>query len=636
MQSSAPNAVARDNDQANAVKVYSDIFSHHGRCIMEQHMLHKLDDKNPIELPLPSTDADTFDSGYTGSKTVGILGGGVGGLYAAMMLESVGVPYEVLEARDRVGGRLFTYKFEDSDTYDYFDVGAMRFPRTDAMNRTFQLFEGKMLNSDGFSLQDKLIPYNFDNDNAFACYNGQPPIRRRDLKLKSSDFEFEEIGVDPTYLVEGADKILWDTLLENFIPPLLQDLKDGGQAGWENLMKFDNYTTRSYLSLVGKLSTEVINWLETVTFGTGWFDQALSEMVLESIAFSSYWGAKRPEFVCIKGGSEVIAETMKAWIDKKNSNAFQLKKRVVGIKAAADNDLINNEEGIYVRVDGEPDARYHHVISTLPLPVLRSLDLEQAKLDIHQYNALRQLQYGPSEKIGVRFKTQWWRTASTINGHKLDIVGGQSTSDRCVRTVVYPSHGKSFSKTQPDSHVLIASYSWTQDALRLGNLISAGDKCKEQVKDLVLRDLAAIHNVRYKFLKDQYIDHFGWDWQHDEYTQGAFAFFGPGNFSTLYKSLTRPAANGHIHFAGEALSVRHAWVVGALDSAWRAVKEVLWVSHRDKLVKFEGLWGNNEEWIVSNWLKSQKDKSLPDAVPEAHVQTDLILCQVMTHVATSL
>ncbi|KAG8999539.1 hypothetical protein FRB90_012052 [Tulasnella sp. 427] len=173
-------------------------------------------------------------------------------------------------------------------------------------------------------------------------------------------------------------------------------------------------------------------------------------------------------------------------------------------------------------------------------------------------------------------------------------------------------------------------------------------KAGQKTKDIFLRPIlaligkthvlvpAAIHNVRYKFLKDQYVDHFGWDWQHDEYTQGAFAFFGPGNFSTLYKSLTRPAANGHVHFAGEALSVRHAWVVGALDSAWRAVKEVLWVSHRDKLVEFERLWGNNEEWIVSDWLKSKKDKSLPDAVPEAHVRTDLILCQVMTHVGTSL
>lgn len=124
---------------------------------------------------------------------------------------------------------------------------------------------------------------------------------------------------------------------------------------------------------------------------------------------------------------------MKTYIDKRRPNAIQLNKRVTGIKAAADNDHITRESGIYVRVDGEDETRrYHHVISTLPLPVLRSLDIDQARLDIRQYNALRQLQYGPSEKIGVKFRTQWWQDGSvrTINGEALNIVGGQSYSDR--------------------------------------------------------------------------------------------------------------------------------------------------------------------------------------------------------------
>src|ERR1700761_1965300 len=56
---------------------------------------------------------------------------------------------------------------------------------------------------------------------------------------------------------------------------------------------------------------------------------------------------------------------------------------------------------------------------------------------------------------------------------------------------------------------------------------------------------------------------------------GAFAFFGPGKFESLFRSLNGPAADGLLHFAGEAQSVRHAWVEGALDSAWRAVAELL-------------------------------------------------------------
>lgn len=82
-------------------------------------MLDKLDTHHPILVPTPDT-AFSPKSVKPENQIVGILGGGVGGLYAAMMLESVGVPYEILEARDRVGGRLFTYKFKDGAFYDYF------------------------------------------------------------------------------------------------------------------------------------------------------------------------------------------------------------------------------------------------------------------------------------------------------------------------------------------------------------------------------------------------------------------------------------------------------------------------------------------------------------------------------------
>ena len=55
---------------------------------------------------------------------------------------------------------------------------------------------------------------------------------------------------------------------------------------------------------------------------------------------------------------------------------------------------------------------------------------------------------------------------------------------------------------------------------------------------------------------------------------GAFAFFECGKFTSVYESLATPAAAGHLRFAGTALSTRHAWVDGALDSAWRAMCEL--------------------------------------------------------------
>ena len=40
---------------------------------------------------------------------------------------------------------------------------------------------------------------------------------------------------------------------------------------------------------------------------------------------------------------------------------------------------------------------------------------------------------------------------------------------------------------------------------------------------------------------------------------GAFAFFGPSQFATLYPFVTQPV-DGILHFSGEATSVHHAYV----------------------------------------------------------------------------
>ena len=69
----------------------------------------------------------------------------------------------------------------------------------------------------------------------------------------------------------------------------------------------------------------------------------------------------------------------------------------------------------------------------------------------------------------------------------------------------------------------------------------------------------------------------------------------------MYQSLTRPAGGKRLHFAGEAISTRHAWVEGALDSAWRAVYELLLTEPgwAHLLPKFFKDWGYNAEWFAA-------------------------------------
>ena len=62
-----------------------------------------------------------------------IIGAGISGLYLAMMLDDLGIPglsYDILESRNRVGGRVYTHYFGDQkETESYYDIGAMRFPK---------------------------------------------------------------------------------------------------------------------------------------------------------------------------------------------------------------------------------------------------------------------------------------------------------------------------------------------------------------------------------------------------------------------------------------------------------------------------------------------------------------------------
>ena len=59
--------------------------------------------------------------------TVGIIGGGMAGLYSALLLRSFGIPVKIFEANDRVGGRIYTHRFTEEE-YQYFEAGAMRLP----------------------------------------------------------------------------------------------------------------------------------------------------------------------------------------------------------------------------------------------------------------------------------------------------------------------------------------------------------------------------------------------------------------------------------------------------------------------------------------------------------------------------
>ncbi|RPB09826.1 amine oxidase [Morchella conica CCBAS932] len=506
-----------------------------------------------------------------------IVGAGVAGLFLAQCLTELGIQYDLIEASGRAGGRMYTKTFSDAP-HDYYDIGAMRYPKIPLMDRTFRLFE---------ELEVPLIPYYLSGTGNPAMYN--------DILGPGSDEDFDHYKISSESGGVVMDQAVRDGVTEvmrQALEPYKGPMKVDFEAGFKKLKEeADKYSTREYLRTVFEyagqtgLDFHTIQWLETGQTSSGLFDQAFSETVIDSLDFEF---DDDVDWFCIEGGTKKVTEALL----KKIQTQPEMYTSVTRI--ALERDCFGNNDENKMLVDmvsplGKTETReYDTVFNTTTLACAARIDLTGAELHPAQKDAIRALHYDASCKVGIRFKTAWWITRCGITQ------GGAASSDLPLRTCVYPSYNLEDDHSAPT--VLLASYTWAQDAQRIASLISQDSPTGEgTLINLILRDLARLHaasGITYEFLCEQYQTHHAFDWYHDPYTSGAFALFGPGQFESLYPFLTRPTADSRLHFVGEASSGHHAWIVGSLDSAQRALEyAMVKFGLREIAEKIEAKWG---------------------------------------------
>lgn len=99
---------------------------------------HGINGSDGVTLPqktIPSKrEADGRSTDIPAGK-ICIIGAGAAGLAIALMLREKGFSkFDIFEASDRVGGRCYTFSFQEGDCpHDYYDIGAMRLPDIAAM-----------------------------------------------------------------------------------------------------------------------------------------------------------------------------------------------------------------------------------------------------------------------------------------------------------------------------------------------------------------------------------------------------------------------------------------------------------------------------------------------------------------------
>lgn len=117
----------------------------YAKHVLNKNLLQKYNafcGKNETKLPSPESQniLDVVERPPDLESAVCVVGAGAAGLSTAILLTYLGFKNVwVLEATDRVGGRVYTHQFTSGDEcrHNYYDVGAMRIPNIATQQRYF-------------------------------------------------------------------------------------------------------------------------------------------------------------------------------------------------------------------------------------------------------------------------------------------------------------------------------------------------------------------------------------------------------------------------------------------------------------------------------------------------------------------
>ncbi len=194
-----------------------------------------------------------------------------------------------------------------------------------------------------------------------------------------------------------------------------------------------------------------------------------------------------------------------------------------------------------VRGGDEQVARADWCICTLPLSILSRLPL---KVGEAMSEAIAQVPYAASVKVGLQFKRRFWEEDEAI-------YGGISYTDLPITLISYPSTGYH----SGGKGVLLGGYVWGLEAFEFTSMAPA-----ERVRKAV--EYGAQLHPQYPREFDNGISV---GWHRVPFTHGCFGMWTEQARADHYESLCQ--IDGRIALAGEHVSYIPAWQEGAILSA---------------------------------------------------------------------
>jgi monoamine oxidase len=306
------------------------------------------------------------------------------------------------------------------------------------------------------------------------------------------------------------------------------------EAAWVEIVRqYDQYSLREFLVTKG-FSEGAIEMYGVMNFVESDMNNAVVEELREDL------GRAFEDMQEIVGGMDLLPRAFFAQIPDR-------------VRFGAEVHAIDQDpDGVTVHFKteaGRYSERGDYAIVAIPFSCLRHVEV-LTPFSREKQKAIRQLNYSASTKILFQVRERIWEDEDGI-------FGGASVTDLPIRRMNYPTPDPTTTRG-----VLLASYTWSQDAARWGAMD------EETRLEEALEDVSKIH-PRIREVYEVGASH---AWYDDRWANGAFALFAPEQQTQLQASITAP--EGRIHFAGEHCSLYHAWIQGALESGIRAARAI--------------------------------------------------------------
>lgn len=447
------------------------------------------------------------------AKKVVVIGAGVAGLAAAYELTQAGHDVTVLEARGRAGGRVQTLREPFSDGL-YAEAGAMNVYDThDWTMKYVKLF--------GLTL-DPSAPSTL----ASVLY-----VRGRRLVSKQGQALDYPLGLTAEERKMGR-RGMW----EKYVLSVAKDVGDYDAPNWPSasLLRYDRMTFTEYLRAQGASAdaATLLGLGAMGAFGDG-AGTVSALVLLREIAHRS----KVKQNYYIRGGTDLLPRAFAA----KLSERIRYGAPVVGIEQDSGGVRV-----AHLHAGARDTVAADRVVCAIPFSVLRRVKVTP-EFTPGKRRAVEEMPYTSVTRAYLQTSSKFWLEEGLT---------GAATTDLSNMLVFDGAPGQS-----PRRGIIEAYFAGPQ-ARRLTAM---------REPERVLSTLALMEKVHPRVRREFEVGATK-SWDEDEWARGGYAWYRPGQMSSLLPHVAR--AEGRIHFAGEHASSTFGWMQGAIESGNRAAREV--------------------------------------------------------------